>query len=358
MSPLAKYSFHRGRLTWRLGMKLPCRLTWSLILLSAGIFAQPVQAQQVQTLLSQDSVKIGDPFRITLLISTSPEYPEVKLPDTDYFSGDLSELNRQRFKKSTYLDSVILDLQYFAVQDTILSGIPIQLYGNGRDTIITTSRIPLFFQSVLPDTVATGELRPIKPIFEFSRPLWHYAVLLVALFIFVLLAWGLWRKWRDTEVKESEPVKDLPPFLNPLETLTATIEGLSSQVSRLGYEDFPPFYVELGNAIRSYMEEVYGIEALEMTSFEIIRALQAYHAHESLVKATRVVLREADQVKFAKFSPTQEMARHAVDMAREFCSVASKEDHYRIEQLRIEFEVSSRESVISNESKVVRKKTA
>lgn len=327
-----------------------------LILVGTGVYCGGAHAQQVQTQLSQDSVKIGDPVRITLLISSTAEYPEIKLPDSDFFSGDLFELNRQRFKKSTYLDSIILDLQYFSVRDTILTGIPIQLYGNGRDTIITTSRIPLFFQSVLPDSATSGELRPIKPIFEFSRPAWHYGLFAGILLLIVLLLWLSWRRWKALESKEPELIRDLPPFPNPLETLSITIEGLASQVPRLAQEDFPPFYVELGNAIRSYMEDVYGVDALEMTSFEILRGLQAYHAHESLIKATRVVLREADQVKFAKFYPTQEMARHAVDMAREFYNVATREDRYRIEQLKSDYEASSKER-LSNAHPLTAKET-
>ncbi len=318
---------------------------WLFMFFFVFVLSKGAQAQMVQTLLSQDSVRIGDPFRITLLITTNTEFPEIKLPDSDYFRGELFELNRQRFKKSTYLDSVVLDLQYFSIGDTLLAAIPIQLYGNGRDTVILSSRIPLFFQTVLPDSAETGELRPIKPIFEFSRPWWHYALLIVVLLIIGLLSLALWKKWKESDSHEPEVEPELPPFPDPLETLSGTIEGLASQVSRLVNEDYPPFYIELGNAIRTYMEEVYRIEALEMTSFEILRGLQAYHAHESLIKAARVVLREADQVKFAKFNPTQEMARHAVDTAREFYQVATREDRYRINQLKLEFETSVRASL-------------
>jgi hypothetical protein len=319
-------------------------LSWILIPL-----VDEIHAQQVQTLLSQDSIRIGDPFRITLIVSSSPEYPEVKLPASDYFKGDLLEMNRQRFKVSTYLDSIVLDVQYFSVSDTVLAGIPIQFYGNGRDTVITSARIPLFFQSIVPDSTQTGELRPIKPIFEFERPLWHYLLLLGILVLAGIAGWWFWRKWQQAQRKEPEPVKTPPLFIHPAETLLTTIEGLSSQVDRLTKEDFGPFYVELGNAIRRYMEEVYGFEALEMTSFEIIRSLQSYHAHESLVKASRTVLREADQVKFARFFPTREMARHALDTAREFYTVASREDHYRIQQMKAEFEAVSQDAEKSAE---------
>lgn len=300
-----------------------------------------IHAQQVQTLLSQDSIRIGDPFRITLIVSSNPEYPEVKLPASDYFKGDLVEMNRQRFKVSTYLDSIVLDLQYFSVTDTILAGIPIQLYGNGRDTVITSARIPLFFQSIVPDSTQTGDLRPIKPIFEFERPVWHYLILLGIILLVGITGWWIWRRWQLAQLKTPEATQAPPLFINPAETLLTTIEGLSSQVDRLTKDEFAPFYVELGNAIRRYMEEVYGFEALEMTSFEIIRSLQSYHAHESLVKASRTVLREADQVKFARFFPTREMARHALDTAREFYTVASREDHYRIQQMKSEFEAVS-----------------
>lgn len=299
---------------------------------SAGLLAQ-----QVETFVSTDSLRVGDPFEVTLVVSSTPDYPELALPEVTY-SGRILETGRQRFRTSTYRDSVILRLQYFAVGDTVLPGVDVRLYGGARDTTIRSSRVPLFFRSVLPDsadTTATGELRPIKDIYDFARPWWHYA--LAALLLAALIGgvvWGVRSAIKRRESQVQRTPREIPPFQNPLTELREILDGLSSQVPALRSEDFPGFYVELGNAIRRYMEDVYAITALEMTSFEIIRGLQAYHAHESLIRATRTVLREADRVKFARFNPTRDMARHAIDTSLEFLSVATREDRYRIDRLR------------------------
>lgn len=312
------------------------RFSTALALLLAAAGATRLHAQQVETFVSTDSLRVGDPFRITLIVTGSPDFPELDLPETSY-SGRIQETGRQRFKRSTYRDSVILNLQFFAVNDTVLPGVPVRLYGGARDTTIRSSRIPLFFRTVLPDTAesASPELRPLKDIYEFRRPWWHYALgaLLLALLVGGV-AWAVWRARTLRERKQAEKPVEIPPFHNPLTELRNTLDGLSSQVPGLQKDDFPMFYVELGNAIRRYMEDVYGITALEMTSFEIIRGLQAYHAHESLIRATRTVLREADRVKFARFNPTREMARHAIDTSMEFHKVATQEDRYRIDRMR------------------------
>jgi hypothetical protein len=63
------------------------------------------------------------------------------------------------------------------------------------------------------------------------------------------------------------------------------------------------FHSELSDILRTYIEEVYNIPAMEMISEEIIYKLKSTSIEEESVKKLQNILRLADMVKFAKFSP-------------------------------------------------------
>lgn len=295
---------------------------------------QPAVGQQIETLVSVDSLQIGDPFEIVLLVNTSQAFPDFTIPEKPYGEG-IGFIDRRRFKTGTYRDSVIYRLQYFSISDTVLPGIPVDFYGAGRDTTVRSARIPLFFASVLPNSETDQvELRPLKPNFAFAMPLWLILLIAMGVLVAALTGWGVWRWWKGREPEAAPEPMVMAEFEHPIEVLKAALDGLDSQCSRLEAADFDGFYVELGNAIRAYIERVYEIQALEMTSSELLRALDAYRAQASMIQSTRAVLAEADLVKFAKYTPTREMAAFAVGRARDFLRTAQVEDRFRIERMR------------------------
>ena len=79
---------------------------------------------------------------------------------------------------------------------------------------------------------------------------------------------------------------------------------------------------------------MYDIPALESTSGEIIRAIDQRSIDQRLVEQTKVVLQEADMVKFAKFTPTKEQAHTAYQKGNDFLSIARSLHTSRIQQLQ------------------------
>jgi len=55
---------------------------------------------------------------------------------------------------------------------------------------------------------------------------------------------------------------------------------------------------------------------------------------ERMVEQTRIVLREADMVKFAKFTPSRGQAQKAYDKTQDFLSIAKTLHQSRIQQMR------------------------
>lgn len=66
------------------------------------------------------------------------------------------------------------------------------------------------------------------------------------------------------------------------------------------------YYTRLTDIIRTYLDNRYGVSAMEMTSDEIMEAMSRYDLSPKSSDDMRTLLREADLVKFAKHIPSPE----------------------------------------------------
>ncbi len=294
-------------------------------------------AQELHTYVDRDSVEVGDYLIYTLLLSTPEPYRSVRFPGEEELSGEeLDWVDRQHFQLSAQRDSVVYRLQFFGVDNYRIPSLPIVVtWHDGRIDTLRTAPVPLFFKTVLEE--GDTEYRPLKPIFEFSYPIGRWILLLLFLLILAAAGWQLYKYWlkqQEEEPLSPEPPPEPVPFTDPLVLLKERLEALSGSDSPLKRRDFHTFYTQLGDAIRHYIEQVYEIDALEMTSGEIVRALRNWPAEKEVIESTRDVLQEADLVKFARFQPDISQAEKTCAIAFDFHDVASRTDRTRIDRLR------------------------
>lgn len=316
-------------------------LILTLILLSTS-----VSAQELHTYIDRDSVQVGDIVTYTLVLERDQEYRSVTFPGDEHFDDDdLRLLGRNRHSVSANRDSVVYRLQFFGVEDYQIPRHDVELTSQDGETItLQSSPIPLVFRTVLAE--GDEEFRPLKPIFFFAMSIWPWVLAFLLLVVIGYLAYR-WMSQRETKPEPPPPPPQIP-FKNPLHVLKERINVLSGPDSPLADRNFKEFYVLLGDSIREYFEDVYMINALEMTSGEILGELRDYPAENEIISITRKVLYEADMVKFAKFEPDIPQAEQALATARQFLEVVSKTDKYRIEKLRedhIQNQISSTEQV-------------
>jgi hypothetical protein len=293
---------------------------------------QPAQGQELHTYVDRDSVRVGDIISYTLVLNTGDNFQSAVFPGEDKFDDeDLIFVNRQRHRLSANRDSVVYHLQFFGTEDFIIARMPVELTNNADgDSTIYSNPVPLFFKTVIAE--GDEEFRPFKPIFAFAADLWPW---LLAIILLGLTAWLLYRYLKNREPKpEPKKAPEPVPFENPLLRLRDQLHTLSGENSPLKSCDFKEFYVLLGDAIREYFENVYDIDALEMTSGEIMKELREYPAEKEIITITRKVLNEADMVKFAKFEPDIPQANKALEVAFQFLEVVTETDKSRIEELR------------------------
>jgi len=307
------------------------RFTFLIALLSLWL-APPIleysQAQTVEEYTTADTLSVGDTFDFAITLERNDDFDEIIFPDSNNLGNVVELRSRTRYKPSSYRDSVQYQLQFFSTSDTLLPALPVHLI-QGQDTsTVYTNPIPLHFQSVLSEN--DEEFRPFKPIFDFAAAWWPY---ILAILLVLIAAYVLYRYSK----KERPPVQQQPefeplPFVNPLAELQNDINDLKNN-RPTSQEEFEHFYIELGDAIRRYFEELYHIPAMESSSGEILRKLREEAIDRQLLKNTQLVLQEADMVKFAKFKPSGEQAQRALNKAHDFLNIAETIDAKRIKQL-------------------------
>ncbi len=133
-----------------------------------------------------------------------------------------------------------------------------------------------------------------------------FTTLLVVLFFIVALSY----KPRETEEDRQKRLMTLrDQALNTLQNL----KQLPQQ------NDFEQFYVQLTNAVRTYIEQRYQIQATTQTTEEFLTAIAS---HPILDENQRAFLKDflthADRVKFARYEPSIEECDLAIAAAQKF----------------------------------------
>ena len=315
--------------------KIRFKFFWFLIpLVINGAFFQSSMAQNSSASASKDSLTVGEVFTISLKLQLDQPYDKVEFPDSSAFPPVLELLNTQQFRVTDFADSVLYTLQFFGNQDITLPPFRILLI-NARDTsAIFTNPIALYFKTILPSEDA--ELKPLKPIFDISGFPWALAIIALALLLAAALAYYTWRKNQNKEPVQKEV--EFEPYISPLTELETTLNYLKQEYDLANTKDYKFFYTSLSDSIRAYFEELYNIPALESTSRELFRYLDAFGVDHEMIKSTRLVLNRSDMVKFAKYTPTLDDAWACYQYAIDFLDRARLVDASRISRKKAYYE--------------------
>lgn len=133
---------------------------------------------------------------------------------------------------------------------------------------------------------------------------------LIALASGALFAW-LFRRFKGRVRKGPPP----PPPRPPWEVAEATLRDIeASGLIRAGR--FDEHFDRVSETIRLYLGDRYGFDGLESTSREALRVLSAVTPSVQDVPTIQGFLREADLVKFARLTPSEEECTAFLSRAR------------------------------------------
>lgn len=274
-----------------------------------SIFAAVGFAQKPATVsvkLSQDSIMIGDQITLSVLINKDIaeevhvlQFEGGKISDQLEVIGDptldtISQEGREIKLSLNYL------LTSFEAGAHSLTGFPVVIgVENKFDTIKATNEATLYVKTFDIDTTK-------QQIFDIKRPLdaplvWAevqpYVLWgLLGLAVLAAIVWGvIWfvrRRKARVEARPKDPIHVVA--IRRLEELHNQKLWQSGKTKE--------YFSELTEIVRTYIEERYGVDALEMTSAEILKSVKDLH-NAKLIDTLRSMLTLSDLAKFAKLTP-------------------------------------------------------
>ncbi|MEZ5063979.1 MAG: hypothetical protein R3B81_04550 [bacterium] len=197
--------------------------------------------------------------------------------------------------------------------------------GEDEPVVVATEGIAVEITSNLPppdpaaaDSADVPAPAPFKPALEAPRDWRPVIVAAIALIVGVALGFLLWRRLRARgpaeEIAPAAPrVPSRPAWEIALEELDRiAAEGLVDR------GELRRQYEEVTFAVRRYLEDRYGVPALESTTDELRERLRRAPVPPEQASRAVNLFAEADLVKFAKATPEATAARDTERRAREF----------------------------------------
>lgn len=133
----------------------------------------------------------------------------------------------------------------------------------------------------------------------------YYTILIIILLAYILALITIWfilrKKYKNKEKQTEEQDKYLPPHVRALFELDKL---KSEKMWRAGKNK--EYYTKLSDIIREYIQRRYQINALEMTTGEILPFFGKDKITQSVYLNLKQILQLSDLVKFAKYSPLED----------------------------------------------------
>lgn len=297
------------------GLAIGSRLALGCALMLGGF--SPLTAQsRVRTQVDPPRATVGD--RITMTVSVEhARGARAQWPD----SLDLApfEVLDARVSPSRETDSgavsgAIFTLAAFELGELEIPSFEVTVVGaDGASEILATDRYGVEIVSVGADE--SGDIRDIRePV---SIPLGALRVLLWVLLPLLLAAllYFVARRLRPREeVRTAIPA--LPPLARPAHeiALAALAELEASALLERG--QVKEYHIEVSDILRRYVEGRFRVDALEMTTREVLVGLERRDVDEKFRDGLRAFLDQCDLVKFAKVRPAADASRQVLELGR------------------------------------------
>ena len=272
------------------------------ILICLEISAFSLSAQTVvKATIDSTNILIGQQTKIHLEIAADKSQPiQIPMISDTLMTGvevlgiskiDTTDLGNNRMQmKYDYLITAFDSAVYLLPPFQVISG---------ADTAYSTELA--LKVSTLPVDTASGQFYDIKGIRTPSFVLMDYLpgiLLILAIIALVALVgfivYRIINKKSLVTFKKEEPY--IPPHIRAIRKLDA-IKGEKLWQSGKVKE----YHSEITDTLRKYIEERYGIGAMEMTSGEILADIKEHDETKSVYDNLKQILILADFVKFAKY---------------------------------------------------------
>lgn len=263
------------------------------------------QNAQVTAVLDSQEILIGDQINLDLSVVLQDE-STVKWPQfKDTIAGQI-EIIESSMLDSTKKETGETVLSQRVVITSFDTGFivlpPIDFkFNNDSLQVLSTEPLLIFVSDIPVDTEA--DIKDIKEPYEvpFNWKKWLIWGLIVLGVIGLIIGLILYIKKLRAKSQET-PVARPKPKRPAHEIALEKLEALRQK--KLWQNDqAKAYYIELSDIVREYIEFQFDVLALEMTTDEIISALQLKGIEDEKIKPLKAMLQMADLAKFAKYKP-------------------------------------------------------
>ncbi len=294
----------------------------AVFLLLGGLRAQEVE---VEGKVESTEVQVGKPFTLNLSLKV-PYGWFVEWNDfaIDTLSGQLDIIKRSEVERTADADSNVIVKQQLTLMTFDTGQIQLPAVGltyarsfDDPDRLKAyTDPIRLYSTTMTVDTTLA-----YKPIVEpIAAPIqmkevfpWILAVLLLALAVFGV--W-YWRKHRKTKMDaEGNIIRGpvIPPYDKAVDDLKKLREEKMWQSGKV-----KEYFSSLTDIAREYIEGQFGVNAVEMTTDDILEEIKPLHFSKETYNKLKDTMEVADLVKFAKYSASTLESDTALSSMTEF----------------------------------------
>ena len=282
-----------------------------LFLMACLVIASGLMAQQVEVegKVADTKVQVGTPFTLDLSLKV-PYGWFVEWNDfaQDTLSEQIDILKRGNVERTADADSNVivkqqLTLMTFDTGQIVLPSVGLKYAKSFDDPMrleAFTDPIKLYATTIAVDTTMA-----YKPIVEpLAAPITMKEVFpwILALLLAILLGLGIWLflKRRKTRVDEDGNIIKgpvIPPYDKAVDELKRLREEKMWQSGKV-----KEYFSSLTDIAREYIEGQFGLNAVEMTTDDILDEIKPLHFPKETYNKLKDTMEVADLVKFAKYS--------------------------------------------------------
>ena len=298
-----------------------------LFLMATFAFFGGLNAQNVEVegKVNDTKVQVGKPFTLDLSLKV-PYGWFVEWNDfaIDTLSEQLDIIKRSEVERTADADSNVIVKQQLTLMTFDTGQIQVPAVGltyaksfDDPDRLKAyTDPINLYSTTITVDTTMA-----YKPIVEpIAAPVqmkevfpWILAVLLLALAVFGI--W-YWRKHRKTKVDADGNIVR-GPVIPPYDKAVGDLENLRQQKLWQSGK-VKEYFSSLTDIAREYIEGQFGVNAVEMTTDDILEEVKPLHFSRETFNKLKETMEVADLVKFAKYSAANLESENAMNSMTEF----------------------------------------
>jgi len=292
------------------------------LLAATGLKAQNVE---VEGKVNDKNVQVGKPFTLDLSLKV-PYGWFVEWNDfaIDTLSEQIDIIKRGNVERTADADSNVIVKQQLTLMTFDTGQIQLPAVGlTYAQSFDDPMRLQAFTEPIdlYATTMVVDTLQPYKPIVEpIAAPIqmkevfpWLLAVLLLALAVFGV--W-YWRKHRKTKVDaEGNIIRGpiIPPYDKAVGDLKRLREEKMWQSGKV-----KEYFSSLTDIAREYIEGQFGVNAVEMTTDDILNEIKPLHFKKETYDKLKDTMEIADLVKFAKYSASTFESDTALTSMTEF----------------------------------------